>query len=93
MGLAFAGIAIYTVINFAAAIIALSLARDSDTAPVVLGAGAVLLALVALGGGAALLFVRRPWATGLGMGLMIGWAISSIVTAGYCTGLNPGLYG
>jgi hypothetical protein len=24
--------------------------------------------------------------------LMIGWALTSIITAGYCTGLNPGLY-
>jgi hypothetical protein len=36
--------------------------------------------------------MRKPWSQGLGMGLMIGWALVSIVSAGFCTGLNPGLY-
>ncbi len=26
------------------------------------------------------------------MGLMIGWALTSILTAGICTGLNPAMY-
>ncbi|GGO77948.1 hypothetical protein [Nonomuraea cavernae] len=56
------------------------------------GVGAAVLALIGLGTGAGLLFVRKPWATGAGLGLMIGWALWSIVSAGYCTGLNPGLY-
>lgn len=54
--------------------------------------GAVLLAVVGLGAGIGLLFFRRPWATGLGLGLMLGWALWSIVSAGFCTGLNPGFY-
>ncbi|MBN6058328.1 hypothetical protein JYK22_40790, partial [Nonomuraea sp. RK-328] len=54
---------------------------------------AVVLALVGLGGGAVLLALRRPWTTGLGLGLMIGWALWSILSAGYCTGINPGMYG
>jgi hypothetical protein len=29
----------------------------------------------------------------MGLGLMIGWALWSITTAGFCTGINPGLYG
>lgn len=56
-------------------------------------AGAIALALMAFGGGGALLTVRNPWARGIGMGLMIGWALTSIVTVGFCTGLNPVLYG
>lgn len=49
---------------------------------------AVLLAGVAFGGGGALCFVRAPWARGFGIGLMIGWALLSIVSGGLCTGLN-----
>ncbi|MEV0195897.1 hypothetical protein [Nonomuraea sp. NPDC050691] len=60
--------------------------------PVAIGAGAALLALGALGGGVLLALQRKPWALGLGLGLMIGWALASIVTAGFCTGINPGLY-
>ncbi|KAA1249155.1 hypothetical protein F0Q45_16725 [Mycobacterium simiae] len=56
-------------------------------------AGASALALIAFGAGGALVTVRDPWARGIGMGLMIGWALTSIVTVGYCTGLNPVLYG
>ena len=54
--------------------------------------GAIVLGLIAFGGGAALLFVKSPWARGIGMGLMIGWALTSVVTVGICTGLNPMLY-
>ncbi|KZS63678.1 hypothetical protein A4G28_07465 [Mycobacterium ostraviense] len=55
--------------------------------------GAIVLALIAFGGGGVLVMLRNPWARGIGMGLMIGWAITSIVTVGFCTGLNPTLYG
>ena len=44
------------------------------------------------GGGAALLAVRNPHAKGVGLGLMIGWALTSLVTVGFCTGINPALY-
>ncbi|MCV7423857.1 hypothetical protein H7K45_25210 [Mycobacterium yunnanensis] len=54
--------------------------------------GAAVLALVAFAGGAGLIALRRPWARGLGMGLMIGWALLSVVSVGYCTGLNPEMY-
>ncbi|ORB33433.1 hypothetical protein BST39_26410 [Mycobacterium paraseoulense] len=55
--------------------------------------GAVLLAMIAFGGGGGLLFAKRSaWARGIGMGLMIGWALTSILTVGICTGLNPMLY-
>lgn len=55
--------------------------------------GAVILAVLAFGVGGGFLAVRRPWARGLGLGLMIGWALTSIVSVGICTGLNPVLYG
>ena len=52
-----------------------------------------MLALIAFGGGGALLATRKPRGRrGMGMGLMIGWALTSIVTVGICTGLNPALY-
>lgn len=56
------------------------------------GIAAVFLAIFAFGLGLTLVFMRKPWSRGLGMGLMIGWALVSIVSAGFCTGLNPGLY-
>lgn len=43
--------------------------------------------LVFLGGGG-LCFVRSPQARGIGIGLMAGWALLSITTAGVCTGLQ-----
>lgn len=54
--------------------------------------GAVLLALVALGG--IVLAVRGGtyFGRGIGIGLAIGWALMSIISAGYRTGLNPSLY-
>ena len=61
-------------------------------ANVVFGTSAVVLALIAFGGGAVLLLLRSPYAKGIGLGLMIGWALTSVFTVGFCTGINPGLY-
>ena len=33
-----------------------------------------------------------PYAKGLGLGLMIGWAVTSLFTVGFCTGINPEMY-
>ncbi len=54
--------------------------------------GAVILLLVALAG--VLLAVRGTsyFVKGLGIGLAIGWALISILSAGICTGLDPYLY-
>ena len=68
------------------------LAYASGSGPTAVVIGAALLALVAFGGGAVLIALRRPWAKGLGLGLMIGWALLSITSVGYCTGLNPEMY-
>jgi hypothetical protein len=48
--------------------------------------------VVAFGGGGLLVARGRPWAKGLGLGLMIGWALTSIFTLGICTGINPTIY-
>jgi hypothetical protein len=56
------------------------------------GNGRVVLALatVALAGGGAVCLVRSRsrGARGFGIGLMIGWALVTIVSGGICTGLN-----
>ncbi|WP_217708928.1 hypothetical protein [Nonomuraea rhodomycinica] len=87
VGLAFAGAFGYWVVNVLLGLIVIRF--DSRVA---VGVGAAVLALGALGGGVLLVSRRKPWALGLGLGLMIGWALASIVTAGFCTGLNPNLY-
>jgi Ni,Fe-hydrogenase I cytochrome b subunit len=100
VAMAFAGVGIYsavnTVLGFFIFFAALSQGNSSggSTNPVALVAvGAAILVIVGLVAGIGLLFVRKPWATGMGLGLMIGWALWSITTAGFCTGINPGLYG
>ncbi|MFI7147301.1 hypothetical protein ACIBO2_20485 [Nonomuraea sp. NPDC050022] len=64
----------------------------SMSSTVAIGVAAGFLAVVGIGAGIVLVVLRKPWALGLGLGLMIGWALASIVSAGYCTGLNPGMY-
>jgi hypothetical protein len=81
--------AINTVLGFAAFVVAGS---ETGSANPILGAAAVLLALIAFGAGGALLAVTSPHAKGIGLGLMIGWALTSVVTVGFCTGVNPALY-
>ncbi|MEV0613663.1 hypothetical protein AB0I81_10105 [Nonomuraea sp. NPDC050404] len=89
----FAGLAIYSVLNTVIGFFTFITALDADgSATPYFIVGAVLLALAGLGAGIGLCFVRRPWARGLGLGLMIGWALWSILSAGLCTGLNPSLY-
>lgn len=97
MAFALVGVTVYSIINavfgFVVFAAAMGASTDGDSGSWIVAAGAVLLALAGLRAGAGLLFVRRPWATGSGLGLMLGWALWSIVTAGWCTGLNPALYG
>ncbi|MFI7463147.1 hypothetical protein ACIBUQ_12830 [Nonomuraea sp. NPDC049377] len=87
MALAFAGSFAYLVINLVVGLLALSL--ESLAA---IGVAAGFLLLLGLGVGIVLVVLRKPWSFGLGLGLMIGWSLASIVSAGYCTGLNPSLY-
>ncbi len=91
VGLAVVGAFAYFAVNFVVALLVLMLAAESSSAAVI-ATGTVGLALFAFGGGAALLALRRPWTKGLGLGLMIGWALTSICTVGLCTGINPSIY-
>jgi hypothetical protein len=87
VGLAFAGVFGYALFNLVVGLIAVSLESN-----VAIGVAAGVLALFGIGAGLTFVLLRRSWSIGLGLGLMIGWALTSIITAGYCTGLNPGLY-
>ncbi|WP_245672856.1 hypothetical protein [Aldersonia kunmingensis] len=90
VGLAFAGIGLFIAANLAVTFVVLLLSIDGSTGWLIVGAAG--LALFAFGGGISLVLLRRPWAKGLGLGLMIGWALMTVVTAGFCTGVNPALY-
>ncbi|UCZ59140.1 hypothetical protein [Mycolicibacterium phocaicum] len=83
------GVFMFPVLNF---VIGFGTVMLADQGKVLLGFGAALLALVAFGGGFALWKTGSPVPKGLGLGLMIGWALTSILTVGYCTGLNPTMY-
>lgn len=93
IGFLFVGMVAFVVLNFAtalAAVLASGTAGSNPDLTLQIATGALIL--ITFGGGFALLMKRKPWATGMGLGLMIGWALISVVTAGYCTGINPGLY-
>ncbi|TDD12868.1 hypothetical protein E1292_00635 [Nonomuraea deserti] len=85
--MAFAGVFGYLLVNVAVGLVAVSVGSTAA-----FGVAAGVLAVVGLGLGTAFVLLRKPWSRGLGLGLMIGWALASIVSAGYCTGLNPELY-
>ncbi|GAA4934371.1 hypothetical protein HD597_010128 [Nonomuraea thailandensis] len=89
----FAGLAIYSALNAVIGFFIFFAAMSAgDNSSPYLAAGAVLLALVGLGAGIGLCFIRKSWSRGLGLGLMIGWALWSILSAGICTGISPSLY-
>jgi hypothetical protein len=90
VGMAFLGAFIYFALNFVIAFAVLAAADSNGHASVVVGA--VVLALIAFGGGGTLLATAKATGKGLGLGLMIGWAILSVVSVGFCTGINPELY-
>lgn len=83
------GVILFPVLNVGVGFLTLMLA---DQQKVLLAFGAALLAFLAFGGGFALWKTGNPASKGLGLGLMIGWALTSILTVGYCTGLNPTMY-
>ena len=90
VGLAVVGVVAFSAVNLLVGLVVLAVAAEHGGA--VVGVGAVILALIAFGGGACLIALRRPWTKGLGIGLMIGWALLSITSVGFCTGLNPEMY-
>lgn len=90
---AVAGAALFIVVNAVFGfVVFVAVANSGNSYPWILGVAAAFSALAAFGGGAALIMLRKPVTKGLGLGLMIGWALVSISTAGFCTGLNPHLY-
>jgi hypothetical protein len=94
VGTAIVGIFLYLPINFLLALGAFMVggAAGIEQGRVVFGGAALILALIAFGGGALLLTRKSRDAKGMGLGLMIGWAITSVVSAGFCTGINPSMY-
>ncbi|MEU1982535.1 hypothetical protein [Nocardia sp. NPDC019395] len=98
-GLAIAGYAVVgaclsiAVIGSVGFFVFLSVVESSDrTTDIAVGVSAVIGVLAAFGGGTALILRRTPAGKGMGMGLMIGWALVTICTAGFCTGVNPSMY-
>ena len=87
---------IYAAINLVVGFIALiaggMLEAQITTSSLVFGLAALGLLLIAFGGGTLLVRRNNPHARGLGIGLMIGWALMSVLTAGFCTGINPEMY-
>ena len=94
VGMMFVGPLIYVAVNVVLGFLAFVFAGSTTggSPDAVFGFTALVLAVIAFGGGAALLALRSPYAKGIGLGLMIGWALTSVFTVGFCTGLNPGLY-
>ena len=94
VGTAIVGTFLYFPINFLLALGAFTVGGSAgiEQGRLVFGSAALILALIAFGGGALLLTRKSRDAKGMGLGLMIGWAITSVVSAGFCTGLNPSLY-
>ncbi|MFD1541530.1 hypothetical protein [Nonomuraea guangzhouensis] len=93
IGLAFAGLVAYSIVNAILGILIFisTLDQNGPNHPIIISC-TIFLALLGLAAGAGLQFLRRPWATGLGLGFLIGWALWSILSAGICTGISPDLY-
>ncbi|GAA2403574.1 hypothetical protein [Mycolicibacterium llatzerense] len=89
VGGAIGGVFLFPVLNLGIGLVTLMASNQGTGALVV---GAVVLALTAFGGGFALWKTGNPIGKGFGLGLMIGWALTSILSVGFCTGLNPEMY-
>lgn len=94
IGMVFGGSAAWAIINLTVALGAILASADgtTDSNNVILGTAALLLVGIAFGGGGGLLATRNRYAKGFGLGLMIGWALTSLFTVGFCTGINPEMY-
>lgn len=93
IGTVFAGSGLYFAINLFVGIAVITFADSAGKgANAMLAGAAVMLVLIAFAGGAGLLASRNRYAKGLGLGLMIGWALTSLLTVGFCTGINPTMY-
>ncbi|MBO0679378.1 hypothetical protein JRC04_18085 [Mycolicibacterium sp. S2-37] len=93
VGMVFVGAPLYIVMNsligFGAFVIA---GRSAEAVGTTFAVTAGLLFLIAFGGGSILLVKGSPHGRGIGLGLMVGWALTSLVTVGICTGINPMVY-
>lgn len=93
--MALAGATTFIVVNaiagFAVFLIAAS-SNDGTVVKALLALTAVVSAGSAFGGGWLLIRRKRPMPKGFGMGLMIGWSLVTVCTAGLCTAINPELY-
>ncbi|ORB76684.1 hypothetical protein [Mycobacterium timonense] len=87
-----AGIGLYIAINVPVFIKMNQYTGTSEHRHTVMAIGAVALAVIALLGGGALLLAHNRSTKAIGLGLIIGGALSSVLSAGYCTGLNPSDY-
>ncbi len=94
VGMVVLGAVVYMVTNLVIGFVAVILASSATGggANVMLIATAVVLAAIAFGLGGPLLAARSPQRKGFGLGLMIGWALTSLFTVGICTGINPSIY-
>ncbi|WP_234835106.1 hypothetical protein [Mycolicibacterium stellerae] len=93
-GMAVLGVFVYFIFNFVAGFVGLLAggSRSAGSLNVGIIGTAIVLVLVAFGGGGAMLASYNSNARGFGLGLMIGWALTSLFTVGICTGLNPEVY-
>ncbi|MFG1680710.1 hypothetical protein ACGFNP_11115 [Nonomuraea sp. NPDC049269] len=93
IGLAFAGLVAYSIVNAILGILIFisTLDQNGPNHPIIISC-TIFLALLGLGAGAGLQFLHKPWATGLGLGFLIGWVLWTILSAGIVTGVSPDLY-
>ncbi|CAN5536166.1 hypothetical protein BH09ACT7_BH09ACT7_59790 [soil metagenome] len=94
VGMVFVGIPVYVLLNVVIGFMVFIFAGSvtNQDANWVMGIGALLLAFIAFAAGGGLLATSNRNAKGFGLGLMVGWALTSIFTVGICTGLNPQVY-
>jgi hypothetical protein len=91
VGDVFVGVVVYFAINLVGGFLTVGAANGGGHNAAV-ATGAVLFALIAFGGGGAMMATGSSSTKAMGLGLMIGWALTSILSVGMCTGLNPTLY-
>ncbi|MFD3592617.1 hypothetical protein ACFWU5_07790 [Nocardia sp. NPDC058640] len=93
--MALAGAMAFIVVNAIAGFFVLMVAssiNDNTVSKVLFGLMAVASAASAFIGGWLLIRRKKAAPKGFGLGLMIGWSLVTVFTAGLCTALNPELY-
>ncbi|MBB4852769.1 uncharacterized membrane protein YhaH (DUF805 family) [Mycobacteroides chelonae] len=90
-GHAVLGVFLFVVVNAVVALVAFMVAlnaseKSGSSGDAVFIAFAMISLLAAFGGGAALMRTGDRNKRGLGLGLMIGWALVTLLTGGVCTG-------